>query len=75
MVNGILKAKGTCCCESLQKDLWKEVLSVSLSLLSELHSVPVCSSRKAQRDEEALGMDTGILNSKAQLWAPLCSGG
>lgn len=68
----ILKAKGTCR-ESLHKDLLKEVSSMSLPLLSELHSVHVCSSRRAQRDEEALGMDT--LNSKAQLWARLCPEG
>lgn len=75
MVNRILNAKGTCCRESLHEDLLKEVSSMSLPLLSELHSVHVCSSRRTQRDEEALGMDTRILNSKAQLWARLCSEG
>lgn len=61
------KEKSIPCCELLQKELEKEMTPMGCSLPSDPH-FGACG-RRAPRDGEALGVDT-----RAQLWALLCSG-
>lgn len=66
------KEKSISCRELLQKELLKEMTPMGCSLLSDPHFRAY--GRRAPRDGEALGVDTRILNNKAQIWALLCSG-